>query len=272
MSIATLPTGVPLLALASSLSESHLERLQRTCDELALLSGELPDDTDYTIPALVEPLPAGQRVSLVVPVRNAEATIRQSIARARKLPFPHEIVLVDDGSHDRTPDYLTLVEHQPGLHVICKPHRQGFGAAIRTGLNHASGDYVVIWDQAGLLELRDVPKLLTPLLRGEVELVCGVRPKAQRSQRWLTRLTNRCLPGKRADVTAGCVALKRELLDGLRLRSSGVELAAELAAKLARRHTAICEVPLEYSATGEPYAWRQSLAWLLTLARYRWFD
>lgn len=277
MSIASLPEGLGSVFPCAMSGVDITTRLTDSCERLAILSGELPDESGYQV-EWPEGLSSDFRLSLLLTVRNAEATIRSTIARAIKLPVPCEIVVVDDGSTDHTPELLTLLEHQPGVHIVCKPHAQGRGAAIRTGLNHCGGDYIVVLEQADQGEVRDLPALLRPLLQHEADVVYGARHISETStarylwEAWLTQLTNRWQRAARTDIAGGLVALRRDILNNLILRESGEAWEAELAAKLARRYVATSEVPLLYANRQRSFSFWSGSAWLWALLRYRWLD
>lgn len=277
MSIVTLPEGMGSVFPCAMTGSDVAERLADTYDRLAILAGELPDESTYQI-VWPDELPRDFRLSLLLTVRNAAETIRSTIARAIKLPVLCEIIVVDDGSTDQTPELLTLLEHQPGVHIVCKPHAQGRGAAIRTGLNHCGGDYIVILEQADQGEVRDLPALLRPLVQHEADVVYGARSTGETSasnslwESWLTQLTNRWQRAARTDIAGGLVALRRNVLTDLVLREPGEAWEAELAAKLARRCVATSEVPLVYANQQRPFSLRSGSAWLWALLRYRWLD
>src|SRR5579885_920309 len=115
------------------------------------------------------------KISIIIPVYNEAATIREILERVRSSPIEKEIVVVDDGSTDGTRDVLAQEEQQDGTRVILHPQNQGKGMAIRTGLQHATGDYVLIQDADLEYDPADYELLIRPVRRGKATVVYGSR-------------------------------------------------------------------------------------------------
>ena len=114
------------------------------------------------------------KLSIIIPVYNEAATIREVLQRVRSSPLEKEIVIVDDGSTDGTRDLLAS-EAVEGTRVLLHPRNQGKGMAIRTGLKHATGDYVLIQDADLEYDPADYELLIRPILRGKATVVYGSR-------------------------------------------------------------------------------------------------
>src|SRR5205823_2721226 len=113
--------------------------------------------------------------SVIIPVYNEARSIELVIQRVRATGLAHEIIVVDDGSTDGTFDCLLKLRTIPGLKLVRHQGNRGKGAAIRTGLQHATGEFAIIQDADTEYDPADYPALLRPLLAGESNVVYGVR-------------------------------------------------------------------------------------------------
>ncbi len=110
-------------------------------------------------------------ISIIIPAYNEQATIGELLRRVAEAPYDKQIIVVDDASTDATADILAAWECQ----VIRHPAKRGKGAAIRTGLAHAVGEFTIVQDADLEYDPRDYPKLIEPLLAGRAEVVYGSR-------------------------------------------------------------------------------------------------
>ena len=203
-------------------------------------------------------LPAGFKLSIVIPVYNEERTIRELLARVAALPIFKEIVVVDDHSTDSTPAILSELSAARELKVIYKPLNAGKGAALRTGFRHVTGDVVAVQDADLEYDPRDLLKLLPPLVNGEAEVVYGSRflHEVPADKSWLHRFGNwsltsasNCFTGLRITDMETChKAFRRELIQSVEIRQNRFGFEPEVTAKLARRGAKFQEVPISYAA------------------------
>ena len=112
-------------------------------------------------------------LSVVIPVYNEVETIREVVNRVRAVDIAEEIIIVDDYSTDGTREILRTLEDELGLLVIFHERNQGKGGAVRTGLQHASGDVMLIQDADLEYDPRDYPALLQPIVEGRSQVVYG---------------------------------------------------------------------------------------------------
>jgi glycosyltransferase involved in cell wall biosynthesis len=168
----------------------------------------------------------------------------------------------------------------PGLRVLKHPHNRGKGAAIRTALAAATGDYVIIQDADFEYDPADVPRLLAPVLAGRARVVYGARPLDGSGRRWLLDAGNRALTvltnllyGTRLHDMETCYKLlPTALVRGFRLECSRFDLEPEITAKVTRSGERILEVPISYHprAGGKKLSVRRDgLPALRALLRYR---
>ena len=223
-------------------------------------------------------------VSVIVPVYNEAAHVDELLRAIQASPVKKEIIIVDDGSTDGTREKLQalpLVE-LADLDVTIVFHEKncGKGAAIRTALAYAHGEYVLIQDSDLEYDPQDYPALLRPLEEGKANVVYGVRPdRPERGMRFflgaklLTHLTN-LLYGAGIHDEATCYkVVRRSVLAGIDLECSRFEFCPEVTAKLCRMGEKIAEVPISYHPRSavEGKKIRHSDGWraIWTLIRYR---
>src|SRR2546425_3383534 len=219
-------------------------------------------------------------VSVIVPIYNEVAHVEELLQAIKVSPVPKEIVVVDDGSTDGTREKLLALSPTNGVTVLFHEKNCGKGAAIRTALQYARGEYVLIQDSDREYDPQDYPALLRPLREGTANVVYGVRPdRPERGLRFflgakfLTHLAN-LLYGAGIHDEATCYKVfRRSLLGEVSLQCQRFEFCPEVTAKLCRMGEQIAEVPVSYAprSAGEGKKIRHSDGWLAiwTLIRYR---
>jgi glycosyltransferase involved in cell wall biosynthesis len=222
-------------------------------------------------------------LSVIVPVFNERNTVAEILRRMRavELPVDREIIVVDDASSDGTEKVLAALADST-VRVIHHPHNRGKGAAIRTGLEQARGDLVLIQDADLEYDPEDWPKLLNPVLRGKARVVYGSRFTGERKNmlfwhwlgnRFLSLVTNVLYNTTLSDMETCYKLFDRQVLDGIRIESDRFEFEPEITAKVLRRGHRIYEVPISYAGRefheGKKITWRDGLGAVVTLVRYR---
>lgn len=237
-------------------TEEILKRLDACGDlvssELEAYRNSMPDDADETSRACL--------LSVVIPVYNEENTIARVISRVTSLPLNTEMVIVDDCSTDGTRDLLKKLEGLSSVKLILKEQNAGKGAALRTGFEHATGDFVVIQDADLEYDPSDIPRLIQPLIKGDADIVYGSRfiGEDQQDESWIHRAGNAVLTGASnlfsglslTDMETCYKAFNREVLEGLQIAQDRFGIEPELTAKLARRGYRFVEVPISYNSRG----------------------
>lgn len=221
-------------------------------------------------------------VSVIVPVYNEAAHIDELLQAIQASPVKKEIIIVDDGSTDGTRERLQALRPPAGVTVVFHEKNCGKGAAIRTALAYAQGEYVLIQDSDLEYDPQDYHALLKPLEERRANVVYGVRPdRPERGLRFflgaklLTYLTN-LLYGAGIHDEATCYKVfRRSVLQSIQLECHRFEFCPEVTAKLCRMGEKIAEVPIAYHPRSaiEGKKIRHSDGWLAiwTLIRYR-FD
>jgi glycosyltransferase involved in cell wall biosynthesis len=227
-----------------------------------------------------------RKLSVIVPVFNERRTVAEVVRRMRSvaLPVDREILIIDDGSDDGTGHVLSQLGDST-VRVVVHPQNRGKGAAIRTGLQHVSGDLVLIQDADLEYDPEDWPKLLTPVLRGKAQVVYGSRFTGERrnmlflhwvGNRFLSLVTNMLYNTTLSDMETCYKLFDRRVINGIRLRATRFEFEPEVTAKVLRRGIRIYEVPISYAGReideGKKITWRDGLIALWTLVKYRFVD
>lgn len=219
-------------------------------------------------------------VSVIVPVYNEAAHVDELLEAIHASPVKKEIIIVDDGSTDGTREKLKALPPPDDVTIVFHEKNCGKGAAIRTALTFARGEYVLIQDSDLEYDPQDYAALLRPLEEGKANVVYGVRPdRPERGLRFflgaklLTHLTN-LLYGAGIHDEATCYkVIRRSLLARIELECHRFEFCPEVTAKLCRIGEAIAEVPISYHPRSavEGKKIRHSDGWLAiwTLIRYR---
>lgn len=196
-----------------------------------------------------------EKLSVIVPVYNEQSTVREVIERVLSLPMPLELIVVDDGSTDGTPEILREEGEDEVVRVYTSPVNFGKGAAIRNGLSFVTGDVVIIQDADLELDPEEYPRLLEPILAGRTNAVYGSRFLQQSpAVPWRTRVANRLLAlwcnalyrSRLTDVSTAYKVFRAETIERIPFRSVGFEFCAEVTAKLLRSGEQIEEVPVGF--------------------------
>jgi dolichol-phosphate mannosyltransferase len=221
-------------------------------------------------------------VSVIVPVYNEAAHVDELLQAIHASPVKKEIIIVDDGSTDGTREKLQAMPLAEDVTVVFHEENCGKGAAIRTALEYARGEYVLIQDSDLEYDPQDYPALLRPLERSEANVVYGVRPdRPERGLRFflgaklLTHLANLLYRAGIHDEATCYKVFRRSLIAQVRLECRRFEFCPEVTAKLCRMGEKIAEVPISYAprSAGDGKKIRHSDGWLAiwSLLRYR-FD
>lgn len=230
------------------------------------------------------------KLSVVIPVYNESATIKEILRRIQEVAIEKEIIVVDDGSTDGTRELLKKLNDEsgraPNIRILFQDRNQGKGAALRRGFEIVQGDFVLIQDADLEYDPKDYFELLKPIACGEADVVYGSRflggPHRvllfwhSVGNKVLTTTSNMFTNLNLSDVWTCYKVFKREVLKKLVLREDRFGFEPEITAKVARAGCRIYEVSISYHgrtyAEGKKITWRDALHGLWCVFRYRWFD
>jgi glycosyltransferase involved in cell wall biosynthesis len=222
-------------------------------------------------------------LSVVVPVFNERNTVAEIVRRIRavQLPLPIEVVIVDDGSSDGSDKVLSALQDST-VRVIKHGKNRGKGAAVRTGIEAARGDLLLIQDADLEYDPDDWPTLLAPILKGKARVVYGSRFTGERKNmfpshwignRLLTLATNLLYKSTLSDMETCYKLFDKRVLDRFTLESDRFEFEPEVTAKVLKLGERIYEVPISYAgrevSEGKKITWRDGFGALKTLVKYR---
>ncbi len=227
------------------------------------------------------------KLSIIISVYNEKGTISEILDRVRGVDMGNiekEIIIVDDFSNDGSREVLKG-EEEKGVIVLYHERNRGKGAAIRTALEHITGDFVIIQDADLEYDPEDYNKLLTPILKGRADVVYGSRFTGERrnmlfwhwiGNRFLTLITNILYNTTLSDMETCYKLFKAEIIKGLRIRSNRFNFEPEITAKVMKKGIRIYEVPISYTGRefneGKKITWKDGFSALWTLVKYRFVD
>ncbi|HED65962.1 MAG TPA: glycosyltransferase family 2 protein [Planctomycetes bacterium] len=204
------------------------------------------------------------KLSVLIPVYNEEASLREVIDRVLATPFEKEVIIVDDASTDATPKLLEeIAAEHPEIEVRTHEENRGKGAALRTALESFSGDVVLIQDADLEYDPGDYPALLRPIEDGVADVVYGSRFLGGRyarvhlfhhylGNRFLTLISNLVTNLNLTDMETCYKVFRADVARRLDLRSKTFAVEPEITCKVARMRARIYEVPILYA--GRDYA------------------
>jgi glycosyltransferase involved in cell wall biosynthesis len=230
-----------------------------------------------------------KRLSILIPVFNEAGTVEEIVRRVRAANangLEKEIIIVNDASTDGTGEALKRLPQGQDLKIFAHPFNRGKGAAIRTALQHATGDICLIQDADLEYDPGDYPKLLKPILDGRADVVYGSRFAGgthrvllfwhYAANRLLTLLSNMFCNLNLTDMETCYKVFRRECVKDLKLTSERFGIEPELTAKFARRRYRFYETDINYSGRdyteGKKIGWKDGVAALWFIVRYRFFD
>jgi glycosyltransferase involved in cell wall biosynthesis len=234
--------------------------------------------------------PSQPLLSVLMPVYNESRTLRTIVRRVLASPvaLPIELVCVDDGSRDGSPEILdVLAAADPRIRVFRQPKNMGKGAAIRRAIQEMRGDIGLIQDADLEYDPNDYPALVGPILEGKADAVFGSRfasPPQRKILLYWHSVANKCLTGltnilndiNLTDMETCYKAVRGDILRQTPLLSDRFGIEPELTTKLAQWNIRLYEVPISYHgrtvAEGKKIGWKDAVSALWTLLTYRFID
>lgn len=207
----------------------------------------------------MQPSPADS-LTILMPVFNERATVLAAIEDALSAELPvaeRQLVIVDDGSTDGSRELLLEASLPESVTLVHHDRNRGKGAALRTGLEHATGTYTAVLDADLEYHAADLAHLLEPLQSGEANVVFGSRMWSSHAafsfwyvvgNKAVTLAANMLFNCWISDVMTCHKAMRTELFRSLSLRQKGFAIEPEIAARVLRAGERIYEVPITYRA------------------------
>lgn len=234
-------------------------------------------------------------LSVVIPFFNEERTLEFLVNRVANVPIRKEIILVDDGSTDRSPEIAKVLENQFSsdernqVRIRTHPINQGKGAALKTGFSVVTGDIVIVQDADLEYDPDEFPRLLQPIVEEKADVVFGSRFLGDQphrvlyfwhsvGNRFLTTLSNVFTNLNLTDIETCYKVFRREVIDdiGPKLVSRRFGIEPEITARVSRRHDRIFEISISYSgrtyAEGKKIGWRDGLEAIACIIRFGLFS
>lgn len=225
------------------------------------------------------------KLSVIIPCYNEENTIEKIIKLVEEVPIEKEIIVVDDGSTDKSPEILrSVASKKPYIKLILSPKNRGKGASIRLGLKETTGDYVIIQDADLEYNPQDYLKLLEETKKG-TDIVYGSRFAGSYKNmtslhylgnRFLTFLTNILYGVKLTDMETCYKLIPGDFARSISIKSDRFDFEPEITSKILKSGLKITEVPISYNGRtwkeGKKITWRDGVYAIKTLIKFRFFD
>jgi glycosyltransferase involved in cell wall biosynthesis len=237
-------------------------------------------------------------VSVVIPVYNERNTIREILRQVRAVPLRKQVILVDDCSTDGTRETLQeLKVAEPDLVVVFHEHNQGKGAALRTGFRHATGQIVIVQDADLEYDPSQYLQLIEPIVDGRADVVYGSRFIGEThrvlyfwhslANKFMTLLSNTLTNLNLTDMEVCYKVFRREVIQGITLKSNRFGFEPEVTAKVARfqmpaldgrpaRRCRVYEMPVSYNgrdySEGKKIGWKDAVQAPYCIIRYAFWD
>lgn len=222
------------------------------------------------------------QLSVIIPCFNEAPTVEKIVQKVLDVPVDKEIIVVDDGSTDGSSEIIRAMEAKYPVRALFHPKNRGKGAAIRTGLKHATGKYTIIQDADLETNPMNYLQLLEKIQGSGKPVIYGSRMlkknkiynlKYYLGGRLVTFFANLWCNQRLTDQPTCYKMLETDLFKQLQIESNRFEVCSEITAKLSLRKIRIDEVPMDYyprdKAQGKKLGWKDGIKAIVTLFQYR---
>ena len=230
------------------------------------------------------------KLSVIIPAYNEEKTIAGIIKKVIGIKIKgvaKDIIIVNDCSTDNTKKILEKINNK-SVKILSHKKNMGKGSSIRTGLEYARGDIILIQDADLEYSPEEYEKLLSPIINGKAEVVYGSRLNAIRKDMknmyklhyignlFLTLMTNILYHGRISDMETGYKVFKREVIENISLKANRFDFEPEITAKILKKGYRIHEVPISFAGRkfdqGKKITWIDGIKAAYYLVKYRFVD
>lgn len=226
------------------------------------------------------------KISVVIPVFNEENTIREVIKSVQDVDIDKEIIVVDDGSTDKTKEILQNLK-EDNVKVLFHDRNLGKGGALKTGFSHAKGDIIIPQDADFELAPNEYHGLIEPIIKGYADVVYGSRFTGGRPRRvymfwrkiandFLTLLTNMLYDTTLTDMETCYKVFKKEVLESISIKSNDFSFEPEMTAKIFKKRYRVYEISVAYYSRdyseGKKIRWWHGISAVWTLIKYKFVD
>ncbi len=226
------------------------------------------------------------KLSVIVPVYNEENTLSQILNKVLKVNIEKEIIIVDDYSKDDSRSKIQEYTKHSNVKAVFHERNYGKGKAIRSGIEHVTGDIVIIQDADLEYEPEDYPALVKPIIEERTNVVYGSRELGKANQhsyfsfyiggKFLSWLTNFLYGSKITDEPTCYKVFKTDVLKSINLKCVRFEFCPEVTAKILKRGEKIIEIPIHYyprtKGEGKKIRWKDGIEAIWTLIKYKFIE
>ncbi|MCJ7520273.1 MAG: glycosyltransferase family 2 protein [Anaerolineaceae bacterium] len=226
------------------------------------------------------------QISVLIPVFNEEKTLEEIFKRVKQTGLAFEILFIDDGSTDSTPEIINKLSQHQQVSCVRFEKNHGKGAAIRAGLAAAKGDVIIIQDADLEYDPREYPNLLKPIQEGIADVVFGSRflGGARRpvmfwhmvANKILTFMNNLLYDNILSDMETGYKVFTKKAIEGIQFKSNRFDFEPEFTAKVLKKKCRIYEVPISFNPRdyeeGKKIGFLDAIVAFWTLIKYRFMD
>ena len=227
------------------------------------------------------------KLSIIIPCYNEENTIEELISEVKLAPVKDkELIVVDDGSTDRTRDILSRIKDED-ISVILHEKNKGKGAALRTGFQQATGQICIVQDADLEYDPQEYPILIEPILRDKADVVFGSRFQSGRPHRvvyfwhrvgngFLTLMSNFFTDLNLSDMETCYKAFKTEIIQSIDIKENSFGFEPEVTAKISKMNLRIYEVGISYYgrtySEGKKINWKDGVRAIYCIIKYNIFS